>query len=112
MSTSNNPAQFALLSRILHWLMAALLVAMLFIGVSMVAKVGDYHWLLSLHRPLGILILILAAIRLVTRLLTPTPELPPGMSQMERLVVKMSEYVLYFLFIALPLVGWAMLSAG
>src|SRR5271170_5507102 len=112
MSTSNNPAQFALLSRILHWLMAALLVAMLFIGVSMVAKLGDYHWLLALHRPLGILILILAAIRLVTRLLTRAPGLPPSISQPERLAIKMSELLLYTLFIALPLVGWAMLSAG
>jgi cytochrome b561 len=112
MSTTNNPSQFAFLSRILHWLMAVLLVSMLFIGVSMVAKLGDYHWLLALHRPLGILILILAAIRLVTRLLTRTPALPAGMSQMERLVAKMSEYLLYILFIALPIVGWAMLSAG
>ena len=32
-STTTNPAQFAFLSRILHWLMAALLIAMLFIGV-------------------------------------------------------------------------------
>lgn len=112
MSTPSNPSQFALLSRILHWLMAALLVAMLFIGISMVASLGDYHWLLSLHRPLGILILILAAIRLITRLLTQAPAFPPSMSQSERLVVKMSETALYTLFIALPLVGWAMLSAG
>jgi cytochrome b561 len=34
------------------------------------------------------------------------------MSQPERLVVKLSEFALYALFIALPLVGWAMLSAG
>jgi cytochrome b561 len=112
MSTTKSPTQFALLSRILHWLMAALLIAMLFIGVSMVSSLGDYHRLLSIHRPLGILILILAAIRLVTRLLTRTPALPAGMSQPERLVVKLSEYLLYALFIALPLVGWAMLSAG
>ena len=112
MSATHNPTQFALLSRILHWLMAVLLVTMLFIGVSMVGKLGDYHWLLALHRPLGILILILAAIRLVTRLLTRAPELPAGMSQSERLVVKASERLLYFLFIALPVVGWAMQSAG
>ena len=112
MSSTPNPTQFALLSRILHWLMAALLVAMLFIGVSMVVKLGDYHWLLSLHRPLGILILTLAAIRLVTRLLTRAPALPVGMSQSERLAVKASEGLFYCLFIALPLVGWAMQSAG
>jgi cytochrome b561 len=85
---------------------------MLFIGVSMVANLGDYHWLLSLHRPLGILILILAAIRLLTRLFTKAPALPANISQPERVVIKMSEIVLYTLFIALPLVGWAMLSAG
>src|SRR5271156_7057913 len=112
MTTTNRPAQFAFLSRILHWLMAALLVAMLFIGVSMVSSLGDYHWLLALHRPLGILILILAAIRLVTRLLTKAPGFPPNISQPERLAIKMSELALYTLFIALPLVGWAMLSAG
>jgi cytochrome b561 len=112
MTTTRNPTQFAFLSRILHWLMAALLVAMLFIGVSMVANLGDYHRLLLLHRPLGILILILAAIRLLTRLFTQAPALPPSMSQGERLVVKLSEFLLYALFIALPLVGWAMLSAG
>ncbi|MGC1294882.1 MAG: cytochrome b/b6 domain-containing protein [Alloacidobacterium sp.] len=112
MSTTKSPVQFAFLSRILHWLMAALLIAMLFIGVSMVAHLGDYHWLLTVHRPLGILILILAAIRLITRLLTKAPALPADISQPERLVIKGSEFLLYALFITLPLVGWAMLSAG
>ena len=111
-TTTKNPAQFALLSRILHWLMAALLVAMLFIGVAMVSSLGDYHWLLTIHRPLGILILILAAIRLVTRMLTRLPPFPPDMPQSERFVATLSERLLYTLFIALPLVGWAMLSAG
>ena len=107
-----NPTQFALLSRILHWLMAALLLAMLFIGVSMVSSLGGYHTLLSIHRPLGILILILAAIRLATRMFTEVPEYPPTMSQPERFVAKASELLLYTLFFALPLVGWGMLSAG
>ncbi len=112
MSTTKNPTQFALLSRILHWLMAAALIAMLFIGVAMVVSLGDYHKLLTIHRPLGILILILAAIRLVTRMLTRLPPFPPSMPQSERLVAQLSERLLYTLFFALPLVGWAMLSAG
>src|SRR5580698_9044227 len=112
MSTTKNPAQFALLSRILHWLMAALLVAMLFIGVSMVSSLGNYHRLLTIHRPLGILILILAFARLATRMFTQAPEFPPTMAQPERLVAVASEWLLYALFFALPLVGWAMLSAG
>lgn len=112
MPITKNPMQFALLLRILHWLMAVLLVAMLFIGISMVAKLGDYHWLLALHRPLGILILLFAAVRLGTRVMTRVPTLPANMSHSERLVARVSERLLYALFITLPLVGWAMLSAG
>jgi cytochrome b561 len=112
MSSTNSPTQFALLSRILHWLMAACLLAMLFIGVSMVVSLGDYHTLLTIHRPLGILILLLAVVRLVTRLSTRLPDFPAAMPQRERFVAKASERLLYVLFFALPLVGWAMLSAG
>ncbi|HTI99331.1 MAG TPA: cytochrome b/b6 domain-containing protein [Dongiaceae bacterium] len=104
--------QFAILSRILHWLMAALLLAMLFIGVSMVASLGDYHRLVAIHRPLGILILILAAVRLINRWCTTLPPFPPTMSARERFLASASERLLYTLMFALPLVGWGMLSAG
>ncbi len=109
---SHSPAQFALLSRILHWLMAAMLLTMLFIGVAMVASLGDYHNLVTIHRPLGIMILILAAIRLVNRIFTALPPFPPTMSRRERRVATASERLLYTLMFALPLVGWGMLSAG
>jgi cytochrome b561 len=98
MSTTKNPVQFAFLSRILHWLMAAFLIAMLFIGVSMVASLGDYHKLLAIHRPLGILILILAAIRLITRLLTKAPALPSNIWQPERHTIL--AYLLFLAFLA------------
>jgi cytochrome b561 len=112
MLRTKTPTQFVILSRILHWLMAVLLIAMLFIGVSMVSSLADYHRLVSIHRPLGMLILVLAVVRLITRWLTDSPALPATMPQAERVVAKLSERFLYALFIALPLVGWAMLSAG
>ena len=108
----HNPTQFALLSRILHWLMAAMLLAMLFIGVAMVSSLGNYHKLVAIHRPLGIMILILAVIRLVNRRFTTLPPFPPTMSPLERRVATASERLLYTLMLALPLVGWGMLSAG
>jgi cytochrome b561 len=107
-----SPTRFALLSRILHWLMAVLLLGMIFIGVSMVASLGNYGWLVAVHRPLGILILILAIIRLINRMFTTLPPFPPTMSRMERRIASASEKLMYGLMLALPLVGWAMLSAG
>ena len=109
MGTTNNPTQFALLSRILHWLMAAMLLAMLFIGVSMVTSLGNYHRLVAIHRPLGIMILILAAIRLINRRFTKLPPFPPTMSAQERFAATASERLLYALMFVLPIVGWGML---
>src|SRR5579859_3992401 len=108
---ARNPNQFALQSRILHWLMAAMLLAMLFIGVLMVGSLGNYHRLVSVHRPLGIMILILAIIRLINRKLTTLPPFPPTMSARERRMASATEKLLYTLMIAMPLIGWAMLSA-
>ena len=109
---TNEPAQFAVRSRILHWLMAAMLLTMLFIGAAMVASLGNYHRLVAIHRPLGILILILAAIRLANRMTSTLPPFPPTMSARERWMASVSERLLYALMFALPLVGWGMLSAG
>jgi cytochrome b561 len=112
MSTPKPRTQFALQSRILHWLMAAMLLAMLFIGVTMVASLGDYHLLVAIHRPLGIMILILAAIRFINRMCTKLPPFPATMSRQERFLASSAERLLYALMFALPLVGWGMLSAG
>ena len=92
--------------------MAAMILAMLFIGVSMVASLGDYHTLVAIHRPLGIMILVLAVIRFLNRMFTTLPPFPPTMSRQERFMASSSEKLLYALMFALPLVGWGMLSAG
>jgi len=85
--------------------MAAMLLAMLFIGVSMVASLGNYHRLVAIHRPLGIMILVLAAVRLTNRMLTKLPPFPATMSRHERFAASASERLLYALMLALPLVG-------
>ncbi len=100
-------------ARLLHWLMAALILAMLFIGVGMVASVSERHaWLLRIHKPLGIAILLLAVLRLGVRLRHPPPPLPADLPALQRLAAHASHWLLYVLMLALPLVGWAMLSAG
>jgi len=110
----NNPTgMFALPARILHWLMAAMILAMLFIGVGMVASVSERHeWLLRIHKPLGIAILLLAVVRLAVRLRHPPPPLPADLPMLQKLAAHASHWLLYALMIAMPLVGWAMLSAG
>jgi cytochrome b561 len=97
----------------LHWTMAAAILAMLFIGIGMVSTVRpDYVGLLATHKWLGIVILVLALIRLVVRLWSGAPPLPQDLPARMKLGAELSHYALYALMIGMPLIGWAMLSAG
>jgi cytochrome b561 len=104
--------QFTASMRFLHWLMALLVLTILCIGVAMVASLGNYHVLVSIHRPIGILILVLVVIRFVNRSFSTLPPFPPTMSPQERQIAHASEILLYGLLLVQPLVGWAMLSAA
>ena len=68
---------FTVPQRTLHWVMAVCILAMLFIGVGMVSTImPKYLTLVSIHKPLGIAILVLALLRLVVRLGYGAPKLP------------------------------------
>src|SRR6266581_5247997 len=112
MTMSTQRRQFAAFSRMLHWTMAAMVLTMLCIGVAMIASLANYHVLVSIHRPLGIAILILVVIRFVNRLANRPPPFPATMSRAERLAATASELTMYGLMFVLPLVGWGMLSAA
>jgi cytochrome b561 len=104
--------RFTMLSRLLHWSMAAMVIAQLFIGATMVASLSYYPLLLAIHRPLGIAILAFAVVRLLNRITHRPPPFLATMSPIERRIAAWSEYLLYALLLAQPLVGWAMLSSA
>ncbi|MBB3227959.1 cytochrome b561 [Luteibacter sp. Sphag1AF] len=107
------PKPFHPLARALHWLMAILVLAMLFIGAGMVTSVTQTHeTLIHIHKPLGIAILLLAVIRIGVRLTHRPPPLPADLSPLVRFGAHASHLVLYGLLLAMPLIGWAMVSAS
>ncbi|CBA14808.1 cytochrome b [Xanthomonas albilineans] len=112
MNPSNRSGHFNLTARVLHWLMAAMILTMLFVGVGMVASVSQRPWLLDLHRPLGIAIGLLALVRLSNRLRHRPPPLPADLPRWQKIAAHASHGLLYALMLAMPLLGWAMLSAG
>ena len=104
---------FTVPQRTLHWVMAVCILAMLFIGVGMVSTImPKYLTLVSIHKPLGIAILVLALLRLVVRLGYGTPKLPADLPVPMKLAAQLSHYALYVLMIGMPLIGWGMLSAA
>ncbi|KVA09713.1 cytochrome b [Burkholderia ubonensis] len=104
---------FSLPARLLHWVMAAMILSMLFIGGGMVSSVSERHAVLvAIHKPLGISILVLACVRVVVRLSSRPPGLPEDLPGWQKVAALGSHLALYALMITMPLIGWAMLSAG
>jgi cytochrome b561 len=97
----------------LHWLLAAALMASFGVGVFMSdlatspLKLRLYSW----HKWAGITILALSVLRLAWRLThPPPPELP--MTGWQRSAAHLTHGLLYGLFFAVPLAGWAYSSAA
>lgn len=76
---------FSPLQRALHWLMALVVLAMLFIGVTMVSTLGPrFLTLTAIRKTLGIAILVLAFLRLGIRFKRGAPLLPPDLPSYTR----------------------------
>lgn len=104
---------FTPLQRLLHWLMAICILVMLFVGVGMVSTVApSYLKLVAFHKSLGIVILVLAVLRLGLRFYKGAPPLPADLPVPMKLAAEFSHVLFYVLLLAMPLIGWAMVSAG
>ncbi|TLX22861.1 cytochrome b [Thermomonas fusca] len=105
-------ARFVPLARLLHWLMALLLLAQLLVGVAMMASLTLRPPLIALHRPLGLALLVLVLLRLWVRRCHPPPALPADLPRWQAAAARASHLLLYALMLALPLLGWALTSAA
>ncbi|SEB54290.1 cytochrome b [Terriglobus roseus] len=105
--------RFTAPQRLLHWGMAVCIVAMLFLGVGMISTVTP-KWLtlVQIHKTLGIIVLLLALLRLLLRIRYTSPSLPRDMPVLMRFAADSSQYVFYALMLSMPLLGWGMLSAA
>ena len=102
----NSPLEFHWSQKLMHWLMAIMVIAMLFIGIGMVNTISDLHsLLLHLHKPLGIVILLLVIVRLFLRRRYGAPPLPDHMSNWQKRIAKMSHALFYILLLAQPVCG-------
>ncbi|MGY3037017.1 cytochrome b561 [Bradyrhizobium sp. USDA 4354] len=107
------PHRFAPIQRLLHWLMALCIIAMLFIGVGMVSTVAPkYLPLVLIHKTLGVALLVLVLVRLALRLHLGAPPLPADLPPAMKLGARLSHLLLYGLMIVMPLLGLGMLWAA
>ncbi len=112
--TMTNANQYTHVARVLHWLIAGMIVVQ-FVLANLAEETDSKLQqliLLANHKSVGITILLLAIARFGWRLKNPAPALPEGMAQWQRIASQVSHYSLYALLIVLPLSGWMMSSAS
>jgi cytochrome b561 len=115
MATTNTRTRYGTVAMGLHWLIAALVITNICLGLYFSELSRDNTNLFPLiqaHKSIGLTVLVLSIIRLVWRLINPVPPLPPGMNAFQRFAAHGTHYILYFLIIAIPLSGWALVSSS
>lgn len=99
---------YAPASRWLHWLTALLVVATIPVALTM-TRIDDgmpKNTLYELHKSFGILIFLLAAARVLARLVLGAPSPYPELNPAQRIVSTATHHLLYLLLFAMPVFGF------
>jgi cytochrome b561 len=111
---NDNPAElrYPFFIRLLHWTMAAIVVTLIAVGWTMSGlprEAENRGFLYDLHKSFGVLILLLALLRVSARLRSRIPPLPP-FTPYEKILAKLSHYLLYALLVIIPIMGILMVN--
>jgi cytochrome b561 len=100
MKIRNTTYSYGLVSKAFHWLLAGLVIYMLYRGYF------------GLHKTIGITILFLALIRIMWIYTNQKVAYPLTISHQQANLARLMHYSLYTLLIAVPLSGWLLSSAA
>jgi cytochrome b561 len=109
------PRRWGVSTIALHWLSAALVIALLALGWFMVhgdIEASTKFDLYQLHKSLGFLSLVLLLLRFGARLAERSPPAPPRMGEWERRLAGLAHAALYALLLIAALSGWLRVSSA
>ncbi len=106
MTTTQPHRTYDAVAMILHWIIALLLIPMLFFGEELMEKEGESTFLPSLHVSIGTAVLILSIVRLAWRIGHPAPTAPKQSPRWEAVISRFTHLAFYVLMIGLPVTGW------
>ena len=110
----NDQDKYPTSMRVLHWLMALLILGQIFGGWFMTPYdeareplVGQLYWW---HKSFGLLAFLFIFIRLTNRLRHVPPELPQSLPAFDRKLAHFAHWAIYFLIVMLPITGYTLSS--
>jgi cytochrome b561 len=115
MRLRNSPDRIGLVTRLLHWIIAALIISLTWLGWYMVDLTYFDRWYnasLHWHKSLGMLVLGLALLKIAWQFYTPPPHAAP-LRDWERRAATTMHVVLLIMMVLIPVTGFLIsTSAG
>jgi cytochrome b561 len=114
MQWRNTASSYGALAKFLHWTIVILIITQFFIAESAdelpegIEKLRVLSW----HKSFGMLVLLLALVRIGWKLANRGAPAPVLMPRAQRIAAAAGHGLLYLLVLAQPLTGWAMSSAA
>lgn len=112
----SSESSYGVLTRLLHWLIALLIIGLIGLGWWMVGLSYYDSWYnraLDLHKALGMLALTLAAVKIAWVVYDEKPRLPDSIKPWERTAASAVHHLFYLLMLLIPVTGYVIsTSAG
>ncbi len=106
---------YAVPARLLHWVIAALVLMMIPAGLIMVQEGLSrslQNTLFIFHKNFGVVVLLLVIARAIYRWLRPPPPMPDHMPGWQQRIAGATHAALYGLLFVMPLAGYVRVRAG
>ena len=107
--------RYTLAARWLHWLTAALVAVLIVAGIWIryfePANEAFKLRLYNIHESLGVIVFVLALIRLLNRYRHPPPPLPAGTPAFIHVASRLTHLALYALLLLMPIIGFLATNA-
>ena len=108
-------AKYAVGTRLLHWVSAIMIVAMIPIGVIMQQEGmqrSTQDLLFIMHKNGGVILFVLVALRLIWRAASPAPALPAHMPAWQVKAASGVQWGLYIMLLVMAVSGYVRVRAG
>lgn len=100
--------RYSNVSILIHWTVAVLVVANLVIAITMPNDRDLFGW----YKSINIAVLLLTIVWIGWRIAHPWPRFPDSVPNWERVFARTVYVGFYLMLLAVPLLGWAAMSAG
>jgi len=107
---ANTDKSYGVIARLLHWIMALLILALIPVGWYMAEN--EVYDLYPYHKAAGMLVLFLGVLRVLWTLTNKHPNFPATMSSVAKTAAYIGHFVLYILIFLMPISGYIYSSSG